>query len=157
MRCTSCPCFFAWFPAVSPELVYHAGMNYHGVSGIDVQHRSNALAGIQGEHWIIEFHGCPDGILNDPDRLRLAVDKACKAGGLNLLERIDHTFTPQGVTILGLLAESHISIHTWPEEEYAAIDIFTCGRRGTLDKALDSLVADLTPENRSCRVIRRGR
>ncbi|MGL1863210.1 MAG: adenosylmethionine decarboxylase [Pseudodesulfovibrio sp.] len=111
---------------------------------------------IVGEHWIIEFTGCPAEILDDLPYLQMVLKETCRMAKLNLLEAVDHAFTPQGVTALGLLSESHISIHTWPEEGYAAIDIFTCGEKNALDIALDNLVSTLKPDHHTCKIIKRG-
>jgi S-adenosylmethionine decarboxylase len=53
---------------------------------------------------------------------------------------VTHQFEPHGVTALGLLAESHISIHTWPEYGYAACDVFTCGQTANPQQACQYLV-----------------
>lgn len=111
---------------------------------------------IVGEHWIIEFTGCPAETLNDLTYLQTVLKDTCRMAKLNLLEAVDHAFTPQGVTVLGLLAESHMSIHTWPEEGYAAIDIFTCGEKNSLDIALENLVSKLRPEHHTCKIVKRG-
>ncbi len=80
-----------------------------------------------GKHCILELYDCDKSKLNDESFLRTAVTKAARLSGATLLKLITHQFEPQGVTGLALLAESHISIHTWPEIGYAAVDVFTCG------------------------------
>lgn len=55
------------------------------------------------------------------------LEQAAIIAGANILETISYKFEPQGVTALCLLSESHISIHTWPEEGCASVDVFTCG------------------------------
>jgi S-adenosylmethionine decarboxylase len=80
-----------------------------------------------GKHCILELYGCDSGKLNDEAFLRSAITHAAQRAGATLLNLITHHFEPQGVTGLALLAESHISIHTWPESGYAAVDVFTCG------------------------------
>ncbi len=88
-----------------------------------------------GKHCILELYGCDKGKLNDESFLRTAVTKAARLSGATLLNLITHQFVPQGVTGLALLAESHISIHTWPEIGYAAVDVFTCGDHTMPEKA----------------------
>jgi S-adenosylmethionine decarboxylase proenzyme len=66
-------------------------------------------------------------VLDDVDRLRKIVREAASAGGCTLLDLCSHRFEPHGATVVALLAESHISVHTWPEQGAAAADIFTCG------------------------------
>ena len=80
-----------------------------------------------GKHCILELYGCDGTKLDDELFLRATITAAAKRAGATLLNLITHRFEPQGVTGLALLAESHISIHTWPESGYAAVDVFTCG------------------------------
>lgn len=80
-----------------------------------------------GKHCILELYDCEPSRLNDEAFIRTTITSAAKGAGATLLNLITHQFEPQGVTGLALLAESHISIHTWPESGYAAIDVFTCG------------------------------
>lgn len=114
------------------------------------------MADIVGEHWIIEFYDCPGDVLDDVDLLRSALKAACEEAQLNLLQLMEHSFTPQGITMLGLLSESHISIHTWPEEGYAALDLFTCGEEKCLDCALEKLLVALKAKKHSVQVVKRG-
>ncbi len=79
-----------------------------------------------GRHVIIELWGCNDAI-NDADRVKSAMLDAVKAANATLLNIYVHTFSPQGVTGVAVLSESHLSIHTWPEHGYVAADVFTCG------------------------------
>ena len=80
-----------------------------------------------GKHCILELYECDPSRLDDEAFLRTSITTAAKSAGATLLNLITHHFVPQGVTGLALLAESHISIHTWPESGYAAVDVFTCG------------------------------
>ncbi len=109
-----------------------------------------------GIHCILELYGCPFDLLNDEDFLRQAVRQAAGVADSALLQLTSHSFTPQGVTALGLLAESHISIHTWPECGYAAADVFTCGRRCKPEDACNFLVAELQAERHKLSVLSRG-
>jgi S-adenosylmethionine decarboxylase len=80
-----------------------------------------------GKHCVAEVYGCPHEILNDEELLVATFKEAIKLSGATLLNIASHKFDPQGVTIVALLSESHISIHTWPELGSAALDVFTCG------------------------------
>ncbi len=80
-----------------------------------------------GVHCMLELYGCPAELLNDIEFIKQTLADAAEIARSTLLERISHQFHPQGVTALALLAESHISIHTWPENGYIAADVFTCG------------------------------
>jgi S-adenosylmethionine decarboxylase len=93
-----------------------------------------------GKHCILELYGCDSTRLNDEAFLRDTITTAAKRAGATLLNLITHRFEPQGVTGLALLAESHISIHTWPESGYAAVDVFTCGDHTMPERACLALV-----------------
>lgn len=86
--------------------------------------RSLAPVGI---HCILELYDCPANLLNDVEFIKDSLRRAAQEAGATLLGDLAHQFDPQGVTALALLAESHISMHTWPENGYAAVDVFTCG------------------------------
>ena len=94
---------------------------------------------VVGKHCILELYDCDKGKLNDEAFIRTKITSAAKSAGATLINLISHHFEPQGVTGLALLAESHISIHTWPENGYAAIDIFTCGDHTMPEKACQFL------------------
>jgi len=96
-----------------------------------------------GKHCILELYGCDGTKLDDELFLRATITAAAKRAGATLLNLITHRFEPQGVTGLALLAESHISIHTWPESGYAAVDVFTCGDHTMPEKACAVLVDEL--------------
>ena len=102
-----------------------------------------------GKHCILELYGCEQSKLNDEAFVRTSVNSASKIAGATLLNMITHTFEPQGVTGLALLAESHISIHTWPESKYAAIDVFTCGEQTMPEKACKFLAKEFCAEKYS--------
>ena len=65
-------------------------------------------------------------LLNDIESLKIILDIICKKYDFQILQKIEHKFEPQGSTILYMLSESHISIHTFPEKKYMALDIYTC-------------------------------
>jgi S-adenosylmethionine decarboxylase len=96
-----------------------------------------------GKHCILELYDCDSARLDDEAFLRDAITTAAKRAGATLLNLITHRFEPQGVTGLALLAESHISIHTWPESGYAAVDVFTCGDHTMPERACQVLVSEL--------------
>jgi S-adenosylmethionine decarboxylase len=108
-----------------------------------------------GTHLLADLFGCTG--LDDVDRVEAALRAAVSAGGATLLEIRLHSFgTGQGVTGVALLAESHISIHSWPERDYAAVDIFLCGRRHDLDAALAALASGLGADYYNEQRIARG-
>lgn len=80
-----------------------------------------------GRHILVDGTGADPGLLNDPERLSAILERACQRAGASVLQKAAQRFEPQGVTVLILLAESHASIHTYPEHGYYAVDVFTCG------------------------------
>ncbi|MDQ7030473.1 MAG: adenosylmethionine decarboxylase [Ardenticatenia bacterium] len=82
---------------------------------------------VLGKHLIVELWTHNAQVLDDPVFLRDTLMAAARRGNLNVINIAMHEFAPHGVTGVVLLAESHLSIHTWPEYGYAAIDVFTCG------------------------------
>lgn len=80
-----------------------------------------------GRHLIAEFYGCDCVLLDDPDAIRVRMLEAGERVGVTIVGEVFHQFSPQGVSGTLVIAESHMSIHTWPEKGYAAVDIFTCG------------------------------
>ncbi len=115
----------------------------------------NPASPFDGRHLIAELHGC-DG-LDQVDRVERALCEAAAAAQATLLEIRLHSFgIGQGVTGVALLAESHISIHTWPEHGYAAIDIFLCAPQHDLEAALDVLVASFGAGRVDRQIIARG-
>ncbi|MBC7110500.1 MAG: adenosylmethionine decarboxylase [Archaeoglobi archaeon] len=80
-----------------------------------------------GKHIIIELWGCDREMLDSQEVVEKALVEATEKCNATLLKVVTHKFAPQGVSGVAVIAESHISIHTWPELGYAALDIFTCG------------------------------
>ena len=108
-----------------------------------------------GRHLIAELHGCSG--LSDIDLVRKALTDAAAAAGATLLDVKLHAFGPgQGVTGVALLAESHISIHTWPEHGYAAVDIFLCTQQQDLEAALAVIIVALDATEIEQQILTRG-
>lgn len=80
-----------------------------------------------GRHVIAEFYGCDPAVLNDVDGIRARMIRAAELTGATVLGEMFHAFSPHGVSGTVVIAESHLSIHTWPENGYVAVDIYTCG------------------------------
>lgn len=100
-----------------------------------------------GRHVFAEFSGVDAGILNDEFFLRATLLDALRQAGATVLEVVGHRFDPQGVTILALLAESHASIHTYPEWGSAFVDVFTCGERAKPEMVVQILTERLRPSD----------
>ena len=110
----------------------------------------------QSKHLLLELYRCDGEKLNDESFLRCTLNKAAKLAKATVLNLISNKFEPQGVTVIALLAESHISIHTWPESNYSAVDIFTCGQNMFPELASQYLIEALKAEEHSLRVIQRN-
>ena len=110
----------------------------------------------QSKHLLLELYRCDREKLNDESFLRCILNRAAKLGNATVLNLISNKFEPQGVTAIALLAESHISIHTWPESNYSAVDIFTCGQNMLPELASQYLIEALKAEEHFLRVIVRN-
>lgn len=109
-----------------------------------------------GVHCLLELHGCDEAILRDECFINDALRRAVEAGFATMIKRVSHKFTPHGVTALALIAESHVSIHTWPECGYVAADAFTCGDHANAVAACENLIASFQPTHHDLQTIERG-
>ena len=108
-----------------------------------IQSLLNSTLNSVGRHCILEIYDCPGALLDDQSFVQQTLRQAADIARSTLLGEISHKFEPQGVTALVLLAESHISIHTWPEAGYAAVDVFTCGEHTLPEEACRFIVQRL--------------
>lgn len=87
----------------------------------------NNKIGTIGYHYVVEITGADKNILSDPNLLREIFLQAAKKAKMDVRASYFFKFSPQGVSGIIIISESHISIHTWPEMQYAALDVYTCG------------------------------
>lgn len=87
----------------------------------------------------IDFYGCNSALLNSCNFIEEMLLKATELMKLTVINTTIHSFSPIGVSGVIVIQESHIAIHTWPEHEYAAIDIFTCNEAYQLESGIDFL------------------
>ena len=80
-----------------------------------------------GTHIVCELSGCNQAKLTDVEAVREMMQAAARAANATVIETAFHRFQPQGVSGVVVIQESHLSIHTWPETGYAAMDFYTCG------------------------------
>lgn len=123
--------------------------------GHENHEQPTAITKTVAKHCILELYDCDCARLDDEDFLRSAISNAALRAGATLLQLISHRFLPHGVTGLALLAESHISIHTWPENGYAAVDVFTCGDHTMPEIACRILIDELKAKRHNLRRFRR--
>lgn len=114
------------------------------------------MANALGRHVLLELSGCPYTLLNDIDFIRKTLKKAAEKAEATIVSENFNRFNPQGISGVLIIAESHISVHTWPEYEYAAIDIFTCGDVALPDRAEQYLIEAFRPREHKSYVVKRG-
>lgn len=116
---------------------------------------AKAPASCQGRHLICELYGADR--LDDVDHVTQALEQAARTCGATILDTRLHPFEENGgVTGVVLLAESHVTIHTWPEHDYAAVDVFLCGDCSPED-AVPILREAFSPETVQQAIFERGR
>jgi S-adenosylmethionine decarboxylase proenzyme len=108
-----------------------------------------------GIHVIAEFFGVEEGKISRVNPLRGILERIVSESGLRPIHSAFHQFEPYGVSGFFLLRESHLSVHTWPEYRYVAVDIFSCGPEQPALKALNLLIERLNPKSVKKRIIRR--
>lgn len=107
------------------------------------------------QHLMLEFYGCNADLLDNEKHILQALKNAANKAQMTTIGEISHKFTPQGVTAVVLLAESHISMHTYPEYSFAIADIFACND-GRLDECAESLQHAVQARKTKSRVVTRG-
>lgn len=121
------------------------------LSGRETPHGAIGAAGV---HVLLDFWGARP--LDDIEHAERALRQAADAAGATVLHVHVHRFVSTGgISGVAVLAESHVSIHTWPEQGYAALDIFLCGKCD-IEAAVAALRSALTPSKSRIRTFRRG-
>lgn len=117
---------------------------------------SSATYQPMGAHLLADFHGIAEDRLSHAEAIEHLLRQSALAAGAQILHSHFHAFGPgSGITGVVLLAESHISIHTWPEFGFAAADIFMCGKTEP-QRALEVLRLALQPASCTVQTIMRG-
>lgn len=111
---------------------------------------------VLGIHVLLELKECNPELLNDLDYIRESLLRAANDLGAHVVGESFHRFSPQGVTGILSIAESHISIHTWPEYCYAAADIFTCGSAFRPVDAAEVLIEKFESKESDITQVQRG-
>lgn len=109
-----------------------------------------------GRHVAVDAWGVAFERLNDAAWLEAQLVEAAEVCGATVLSVQSRQFQPQGATVLVLLSESHLSIHTYPERGFAAIDCYTCGETVDPQLAIDHLIAVLKPARVYAKKLVRG-
>lgn len=112
--------------------------------------------GALSKHLIIDLFGCDKSILDDIKFIEGVLTEAAIIAKTTILHTYFHKFAPQGVSGVVVIAESHISIHTWPEFGHAAIDVFTCGNHAIPEKAASFIKEKFGAANTDEKILSRG-
>ncbi len=109
-----------------------------------------------GYHYFFEFYDCPSDKLSLIEPVRQAMLEAAESSGASIVNDVFHQFNPQGVSGVVVIKESHLSIHTWPEHGYAAVDFFTCSLKTYPKKAMQHLAQKLGSTRTEMQYFERG-
>ena len=109
-----------------------------------------------GRHVIAELYGCDRDLINDHEFIEESMLRAAETAGAHVIRSVFHKFNPHGVSGVVVIAESHFTIHTWPDYGYCALDIFTCGDLIDNHSALSYLKEQFKAANTSVVEMSRG-
>ena len=109
-----------------------------------------------GRHLLLELFDCDSDAINNLESVKGALVEAAKRAQATIVDVVFHEFNPFGISGVVVIAESHLSIHTWPEYRYAAVDIFSCGDVLQPDVAANYLVKEFGAERASVVEMQRG-
>lgn len=109
-----------------------------------------------GIHTILEFEGCPAQRLVNSGEVEQAFREAARRSNATVVDSLFHYFNPHGVSGIVVIAQSHFSVHTWPEHNYAAIDFFTCSDDVDIEVAIRHLRDRLQPKRIKRKTLSRG-
>lgn len=101
----------------------------------------------RGYHICADLYGCKRKLLDDSFFIKKTIKEAVKNSGLVLIGMKLHKFIPYGITGYALLKSSHIALHTWPEYNYAAIDVFSCDGKDKAEKAMEVILKKFVPKD----------
>ena len=114
------------------------------------------MSDILGVHYLIGFYDCDEKYLISVSKIKHLMINAGEIGKFNVVKSCFHRFKPYGVSGVLVLKESHFTIHTWPEYQYAAVDIFLCDTSLKIDKVVKYLCEIFSTDNYKIKKINRG-
>lgn len=109
-----------------------------------------------GRHLLLELFDCDTDAINNVEAVKSALIEAAKRAQATIVDVVFHEFNPFGISGVVVIAESHLSIHTWPEYRYAAVDVFSCGESLQPEIAVNYLVEQFAAERASVVEMQRG-
>lgn len=119
--------------------------------------RPSAFSSALGNHLLVEFYGCDEKVLMRTDSIQKAMEEAVRESKASVVQSSFHEFKPYGVSGVVVIQESHYTIHTWPEWQYAAIDLFFCSEAVQVEKAVHVLQKHLKPQRITYILVERGK
>jgi len=110
-----------------------------------------------GTQVVLDLYECASDELDDIDWVSATMMEAARIAGATIVDVVFHKFSPWGISGVVVISESHLAIHIWPEQAYAAIDVFTCGNSVDLDRAVLYLVGAFKSGRSSSQRMVRGK
>lgn len=89
---------------------------------------------VLGRHALVDLYECDPALLDNLDHVKSVLTGVTEKLDLTVVQSVFHRFSPQGVSGVIVIAESHLSVHTWPEHGYAAFDLYSCDEATPLDQ-----------------------
>jgi S-adenosylmethionine decarboxylase len=109
-----------------------------------------------GHHYIVEASGCDPEVISRVERVEQILTRAAEVAGVQIWAISFHRFSPVGVSGVVVISESHLSVHTWPETGYVALDIYTCGDDAKPEAAVEYALAEFRAKNVHITEVTRG-
>lgn len=109
-----------------------------------------------GHHYIVEASGCSPDVIGKVESVEQIMVRAAEVAGVQVWSISFHRFNPNGVSGVVVISESHMSVHTWPEYGYVAVDIYTCGDAAKPEKAVEHALGEFRAANVHITEITRG-
>ena len=109
-----------------------------------------------GEHYLVDFSGCDPAKISNVEEVRRVFLQAAEESKARIVGELFHQFDPVGVSGVLLIEESHFSVHTWPENAFVGVDIFTCGEEMEAPVAIESLRQAFDAEDVVVKILVRG-
>ena len=109
-----------------------------------------------GSQVVLDLYECATPHLDDLEWVKRTLVDAARAAGATIVQTVFHKFAPWGISGVVVIAESHLAIHIWPENRYAAVDVFTCGENVRMDVASAHLKREFRAGRSNQRRFKRG-
>lgn len=109
-----------------------------------------------GKHILVDYYGCNKKIIDSLNQMKLCMLEAARIAEATILTDVFHQYSPQGVSGVVVIGESHLAVHTWPEFKIVSVDIFTCSEKMKPSNAIEYLFKTLEAENYDIQEITRG-